>query len=275
MREPFESEKLQLQELNQRLGQYLMRTKQLEQENTSLISEINSIRKNRSGEWENKRMSELREMRRLVERLSFEKCKAEMERQKLRNELQMLQAMRSEEASVSKGVGTELKGCERQLHNALMTNGALEDRLIELENENKFLEDAHRKEVAHLRDQVHSRTARVVTQTYHAPPAVTMEEVQEYAANFTENWHGTLDMYRLEVEEIEESIKADQARLGDLQREKREYASQFKKLHDEIEKQTKVQLNLEEQVMNMQDNFRAEICNYQVGVKAKHKALYY
>ncbi|XP_043119877.1 synemin [Puntigrus tetrazona] len=263
MREPFESEKLQLQELNQRLGQYLMRAKQLEQENTSLISEINSIRKNRSGEWENKHMSELREMRRLVERLSFEKCRAEMERQKLRNELQMLQAMRSEEASVSKGVDTELKGCERQLHNALQTNGALEDRLIELENEYKFLEDAHRKEIAHLRDQVHSRTVRVVTQTYHAPPAVTMEEVQEYAANFTENWQGTLDMYRLKAEEIEESIRADQARLDDIQREKREYASQFKRLHDEIEKQTKVQLNLEEHLMNMQENFRAEICKYQ------------
>ncbi|XP_016367902.1 synemin [Sinocyclocheilus rhinocerous] len=263
MREPFESEKPQLQELNQRLSQYLMRAKQLEQENTSLVSEINSVRKNRSGEWENKHMSELREMRRLVERLSFEKCRAEMERQKLRNELQMLQAMRSEEASVSKGIDTELKACDRQLHNALKTNSALEDRLIELENEYKFLEDAHRKEITHLRDQVHSRTVRVVTQTYQAPPAVTMEEVQEYAANFTESWQGTLDMYRLKVEEIEESIKADQARLEDIQRDKRDYAAQFKRLRDEIEKQTQVQLNLEEQLMNMQENFGAEICKYQ------------
>ncbi|XP_067276649.1 synemin [Pseudorasbora parva] len=262
-REPFESEKLQLQELNQRLSHYLMRAKQLEQENTCLISEINSVRQNRSGEWENKHMSELREMRRLVERLSFEKCRAEMERQKLRNELQMLQAMRSDEASVGKGIDTELKGCERQLHHTLQTNCALEDRLVELENEYKFLEDAHRKETAQLRDQVHSRTVRVVTQTHHAPPAVTMEEVQEYAANFSESWQGTLDMYRLKVEEIEESIKADHARLEDIQREKRECASQFKRLRDEIEKQTQVQLNLEEQLVNMQDNFRAEICQYQ------------
>ncbi len=101
-----------------------------------------------------------------------------------------------------------------------------------------------------------------------------MEEVQEYAANFTESWHGTLDMYRLKVEEIEESIRQTKRGWATF-RGKREYASQFKKLHDEIEKQTKVQLNLEEQVMNMQDHFRAEICNYQVGVKAKHKVLYY
>lgn len=262
-REPFESEKLQLQELNQRLSHYLLRAKQLEQENTCLISEINSIRQNRSGEWENKHMSELREMRRLVERLSFEKCRAEMERQKLRNELQMLQAMRSEEASVGKGIGTELKGCERQFHHTLQTNAALEDRLVELENEYKFLEDAHRKETAQLRNQVHSRTVRVVTQTHHKPPAVTMEEVQEYAANFSESWQGTLDMYRLKVEEIEESIKADHARLEDIQREKRECASQFKRLRDEIEKQTQVQVNLEEQLVNMQDNFTAEISQYQ------------
>ncbi|XP_048023742.1 synemin [Megalobrama amblycephala] len=263
IKEPFESEKLQLQELNQRLSHYLMRAKQLEQENACLISEINSVRQTRSGEWENKHMSELREMRRLVERLSFEKCRAEMERQKLRDEFQMLQAMRSEEASVGKGIDTELKGCERQLHHALQTNGGLEDRLFELENEYKFLEDAHRKEIAQMRDQVHSRTVRVVTQMHHAPPAVTMEEVQEYAANFNESWQGTLDMYRLRVEEIEESIKADHARLEDIQREKREYASQLKRLRDEIEKQTQVQLNLEEQLVNMQDNFRAEISQYQ------------
>ncbi|XP_051579647.1 synemin-like [Myxocyprinus asiaticus] len=266
MRQPFESEKLQLQELNQKLSQYLMRAKQLEQENTCLISEINSIRQTKSGEWENKHMSELREMRRLVERLSFEKCRAEMEREKLRNELQMLHAMRSEEASVSKSIDSEIKGCERQLHHALQTNTALEDRLIQLENEYKFLEDAHRKEIAHLRDQVHSRTVRVVTQTHRAPPqlTVTMEEVQEYAANFAESWQETLDMYRLKVEEIEESIKADQARLEDIQREKREYASQFKMLRGEIEQQTQVQLNLEEQLMNMQENSRAEINQYQV-----------
>lgn len=262
-REPFESEKLQLQELNQRLSHYLMRSKQLEQENTCLISEINSIRQNRSGERESKHMSELREMRRLVERLSFEKCRAEMERQKLRNELQTLQAMRSDEASVSKSIGTELNGCERQLQNAIQGNSALESRLFELETEYKYLEDAHRKEVAHLRDQVRSRTVRVVTQTRPAPPAVTMEEVQEYANNFTENWQGTLEMYRLQVEEIEESIKADHARLEEIQREKREHASQFKRLRDEIEKQTQVQMNLEEQLVNMQDQFRAEITQYQ------------
>lgn len=263
-REPFESEKLQLQELNQRLGQYLLRSKQLEQENACLMSEINSIRQNKSGEWENKHMSELREMRRLVDRLSFEKCRAEMEREKLRSELQMLQAMRSDEAAVSKSIDTEVKGCERHLHHALQTNVELEDRLIQLENEYTFLEDAHRKEVAHLRDKVRSRAVRVVTQTYHAPP-VTMEEMQHYAANFTESCQETLDMYRLKVQEIEESIKADQARLQDIQREKKGYAAQFNRLREEIEKQTQVQLNLEEKIVTMQEQFRAEVNQYQVG----------
>ncbi|KAA0714964.1 Synemin [Triplophysa tibetana] len=259
---PFESEKLQLQELNQRLSQYLLRSKQLEQENACLTSEINSIRHNRSGEWENKHMSELRDMRRLMERLSFEKCRAEMEREKLRNELQMLQAMRSDEAAVSKSIDTEVKGWERELHHSLHTNVGLEDRLIQLENEYKFLEGAHRTEVNHLRDQVRSRAVRVVTQTYHAPP-VTMEEMQHYAANFTESCQETLDMYRLQVNEIEESIKADQAMLQDIQREKKEHAAQFNRLREEIKNQTQVQMHLEEKLMNTQEQFRAEVNQYQ------------
>lgn len=262
--EPFESEKLQLQELNQRLSQYLLRSKQLEQENACLTSEINSIRQNRSGEWDNKHMSELRDMRRLMERLSFEKCRAEMEREKLRNELQMLRAMRSDEAAVSKSIDTEVKGWERELHHSLQTNVGLEDRLVQLENEYEFLEGAHRTEVNHLRDQVRSRAVRVVTQTYHAPP-VTMEEMQHYAANFTESCQETLDMYRLQVNEIEESIKADQAMLQDIQREKKEHAAQFNRLREEIKNQTQVQLHLEEKLMNTQEQFRAEVNQYQVG----------
>ncbi|XP_030622747.1 synemin [Chanos chanos] len=263
-RRPFESEKLQLQELNHRLGQYLSRAKQLEQENAYLITEINKIRQDKSLQWENRNLAELREMRRMVEQLSFEKCNAEMEREKLRREIQIIQAMRSDVSKVNQGIDGELKGCERQLNQACQSNSALEQRLIELENEYKFLEDAHRQEITHFRSQVHSRVVPIATQTYHELPAVTMEEIQEYAQNLSESWMETFEIYRQRVEEIEESIKADQARLEDINREKMEYATELNKLRAEIEKQSKIQLTLEDQLIHMQENFRGEIDQYQM-----------
>ncbi|XP_041965929.1 synemin [Alosa sapidissima] len=263
-RRTFDNEKGQLQELNSRLSQYLSRAKQLEQENARLIVEINSIRQDRPAQWEHQHMAELRQMRRMVEQLAFEKSKAEMEREKLRQEFHMVKALCSEETAVSKGIGGELKSWEKELHQAHNTNAALEARLIELENEYRFLEDAHSQEIAHMRSQAHSRIVPVVTQTYHGPPAPSMEEVELYARSLSESWVDTYDMYRIRVEEMEQSIKADQARLEDMGREKMQYVSELNKLRAELDRHGQIQIHLEDQLMNMQEKFRADVNQYQV-----------
>ncbi|KAI4875801.1 hypothetical protein NFI96_017143 [Prochilodus magdalenae] len=263
-RRPFESEKLQLQELNHRLGQYLSRAKLLENENACLVAEINTIRQSSGGERDSQHMVELREMRRLVERLSFEKSKAEVEREQLRREFQSLQALRADECAISRGLGGELKDCEQQLLHAQHTNGALEQRLIELQNEYAFLEDAHRTDVAQLRSQVRSRVIPVVTEVHRGPQAVSMEEVEEYAHQLSESWMETLEMYRQRVEEMEEAVKEDQAKLEDFTRERMQYATELDRLRAELEKHAQLQLQLEEQLMNMHENFKGDVSQYQM-----------
>lgn len=260
----FESEKQQLQELNSRLAQYLSRTKQLEQENTHLIADINKLRQAKTAEWEPKYMGEMRDLRRMVGQLSFEKSQAEMEREKLWRELQMVQSLYSEQTEVCRDIGGELKGYEKELHFAHKTNDELQQRLFQLENEYKCMVDAHRQEKDHLRRQVDSRVVPIITQTYCGPPAATMEEVQEYARGLSEGWMETFEMYQLKVEEMEQSIKADQARLSDMQKEKMMYASELDKLRTEAEKQGQIQLRLEEQLMHMQEKFRVDFSEYQM-----------
>lgn len=260
----FESEKHQLQELNSRLVQYLSRTKQLERENSHLITEINKLRQAKTAEREPKYKGEMRDLRRMVGQLSFEKSQAEMEREKLWRELQMVQSLCSEQTDVCRDIGGELKGCGRELHLAHKTNTELQQRLLQLENEYKCSEDAHRQEMDHLRRQVESRVVPIITQTYRGPPAASVEEVQEYARGLSEGWIETFEMYQQKVEEMEQSIKLDQARLSDLQREKMLYASELDKLRTEAEKQGQVQMRLEEQLMHMQEKFRVDFGEYQV-----------
>ncbi|XP_018519533.1 synemin [Lates calcarifer] len=260
----FESEKHQLQELNGRLAQYLSRTKQLEQENAHLIAEINKLRQTKTVELEPKYKAEMRDLRRMVGQLSLEKSQAEMEREKLWRELQMVQSLCSEQTEVCRDISGELKGCENDLHSAHKTNAELQQRLFQLENEYKCLEDAHRQEMNHLRCQVESRVVPIITQSYRGPPVATVEEVQEYARDLSEGWIQTFEMYQQKVEEMEQSIKADQARLSDLQREKMMYASELDKLRKEAEKQGHIQLRLEEELMHMQEKFHADFSEYQM-----------
>ncbi|XP_062317646.1 synemin isoform X1 [Osmerus eperlanus] len=261
-RRTFETEKHQLQELNNRLGHYLSRTKILEQENACLITEINKLKQEKTLEWEHQYKAEMRELRRMVGQLAFEKSQAEMERERLWREFQMVQAMCSEETVVCKDIGGDIKGCEKQLQLAHNKNGALEERLLQLENECQCMEDAHRQEIDHLRNQVHSRV--VVTQKYLGPPAVSTEEVQEYARSVSESWIDTFEMYQKRVDEMEESVRADQARLDDLQREKMHYISELKKLRAEAENQSQIQIQIEEQLIHMQENYREDVNEYQM-----------
>ncbi|XP_008290204.1 synemin [Stegastes partitus] len=263
----FESEKHQLQELNSRLSQYLSRTKQLEQENAHLIAEINKLRQVRTADRQPNYKTEMQDLRRMVGQLSFEKSQAEMEREKLWRELQMVQSLRSEQTDVCRDISGELQGCEKELQHAHKTNHELQQRLVQLENEYKRLEDAHRQEMHQLRHQVESRVVPIITQTYRGPPAVSVEEVQEYARGLSEGWIETFDMYQQKVEEMEQSIKADQARLSDLQREKMLYACELDKMRKEAERQGQIQVRLEEQLMNMHEKFRVDFNDYQMIVE--------
>uniref|UniRef100_H3DPH9 Synemin, intermediate filament protein n=1 Tax=Tetraodon nigroviridis TaxID=99883 RepID=H3DPH9_TETNG len=263
----FEGEKQQLRELNSRLVQYLSRTKQLEQENVHLIAEINQLRQAKAAEWEPKYRDEMRDLRRMVAQLSFEKSQAELEREKLWRQLQLVQGLCSEQSEVCRDMSGELQGCEQELQRAHQTNDQLQQRLFQLQNERKRLEDAHRQGMDHLRVKVESRAAPIVTQTYRGPPAASMEEVHEYARDLSEGWIHTFEMYQRKVEEMEQGIREDQAMLCDLQREKMLYASELDKMRAEAEKQGQVQRRLEEQLMLMQERFRADCNQYQTVIE--------
>ncbi|XP_074533431.1 synemin [Halichoeres trimaculatus] len=263
----FDSEKQQLQQLNSRLAQYLSRTKQLEQENAHLISEINKLRQVRTAEREPIYKEEMRELRRMLSQISLEKSQAEMEKEKLWRELQMVKSLCSEQTDVCRDISGELQGCGMELRQAHKTNSELQQRLVQLENEYKRLEDAHRQEMLRLQRQVDSRVVPIITQTYRGPPAASMEEVQEYARGLSEGWMETFEMYQQKVEEMEQSIKADQVKLSDMQREKMLYVSELDKLHREAKKQGQVQVHLEDQLMNMQEKIQVDFNEYQMVIE--------
>ncbi|KAL4641909.1 synemin-like [Arapaima gigas] len=260
----FEHEKLELQELNQRLSQYLSRVKQLEEDNAFLVAEISAARHDRGVEWEKQHKAEVRELRRAVDQLAFEKSKAEVQRDQLRREVQVVQALLRQESGFCRDIDGELKGCKMQLQQSQLDNAALQERLFKLENECSCLEDAHRQEVARLRDALYSRGATVVAQSRHAPPAVSMEEMEQYALSLSEGWMETFEVYRKQVEDLEDSLRADEAKLEDLQRAKMQYVSELEKLRSRFEEESQLQAHLEEQLLKLQDSCGLELERYQV-----------
>ncbi|XP_023669869.2 uncharacterized protein [Paramormyrops kingsleyae] len=266
-RRTFENEKVQLQELNRRLSHYLSRVKHLEQENACLVKEISVVRNERTFEWEDQYLAELRELRTTVDQLAFEKSKAEVERERLRREFQTVQTLLFEESGMCRDIDGELKACKVQFQQAQAKNADLEDFLFQLENESRLLQEEHRREISHVKNTIYSRALSNVTQTYRAVPPITVEEVEQCALSMSDNCMEMFEVYRKRVEDLEESLRADEAKVEDLRREKNQYATDFEKLRYELEEQNRLQVHLEGQLKNTQDKYRGELDHYQMIVE--------
>ncbi|CAL8262143.1 unnamed protein product [Merluccius merluccius] len=268
----FEDDQHQLQELNDRLAQYLSRTKQLEDENARLAAEITTLRRARDPDRDPDSGyrcagGEMRDLRGLVGRLSSEKCRAEMETERLRRELCALHSLRSAGADARRGLGGELSGCEEELRRAGGSHASLERRLVQLEQERGRLEEKHREETARLRRQLDSSVVPIAVQYRRRQGGhqvgVSAEEMQRVARSVSEGWMGAFEVYQRRVEEIEGSIRSDRAMLDELQEEKMLYAAEFEKLRAEAHRQSQIQVHLEEQMGHMQDRFRMDFGQYQ------------
>ncbi|XP_077425559.1 synemin [Vanacampus margaritifer] len=264
-RRTFEADKQQLQQLNGRLTQYLTRTQQLERENARLLGEIKQLRQAQVTEREPRHKAEVRDLRRTMERVALEKSRAEMERERLCRELEMVRSLCSQQSDACRDIGGELHGREKELRAAQQNNALLHQSLLELQREYAFLEETHRQQMGQLRQQMDSQVnSKVVMQSYHGPPAASTEEVHEYARGMSEGWMQTFEIYQQKVEEMERAIQEDQVMLSDLQREKMLHTSELDKLRADAEKQGQLQMRLEGQLLHMQDKFSQDEGEYQM-----------
>uniref|UniRef100_A0AAV2KUI8 IF rod domain-containing protein n=1 Tax=Knipowitschia caucasica TaxID=637954 RepID=A0AAV2KUI8_KNICA len=197
--------------------------------------------------------------------MSLERSQAQMDRERLRRELESVRALCSEHTGVCEDVIGELRGCEQELNVAHRINGELQHRLRQVEGERARLEEAHMGAIQLLRQQVETRTIS----PYTGPRGslhllVTMEDVQDIAFGLSEGWVKTLDMYQLKVDEMEQAIQEDQACMCDLQREKVAYAAQLESMRGHVERQRQEQSRLEQQLVSMQEKFHIECEQYQM-----------
>lgn len=258
-----------MQELNCRLAQYLTRTKQLEQENATLIREISQLRSSTTAvgaQCEPRYKAEMRDLRRALDQLSLEKSQAEMERERLWRELQTVRSLCEEQTGVCQDITGELRGREEELGMAHRTNEELQHRLVQLERECARLEDAHRLEMDRLRRQVESRTAPPIHLLSSGPQqqSVSVEDVQEFAFGLSDGWVKTFDMYQQKVEEMERAVREDQTRLRDMEREKASYAAELDRIRAQAQQQGQVQVKLEQELAHMHHKFQTDCGEYQM-----------
>ncbi|KAJ1179560.1 hypothetical protein NDU88_004794 [Pleurodeles waltl] len=258
----------QLQELNSRLGVYLSRVRQLEQENQFLVEEIHSLRLDGEVEWKRGYEAEISLLRRQVEELTLEKSRAEIERDSLWQEFQLLQLLCEEVQAIRKELDQELARHRADLKQAEDGCRALEELLLRLDTEHRALAEACEHEVAELRGGVLGLTVQLVRREHRAASSLSLQEVESYAVQVSESWKETFRHYELKVEELEAMIRASGESLGDVDEEKRRYVLEIEDLRKEAEQLDRIRQSLEEELRNMREKFIVEVDEYQILIES-------
>ncbi|XP_038640145.1 synemin [Scyliorhinus canicula] len=266
---PFKStilqEKSQLQELNHRLESYLSRVRLLEQENQSLVTEIQHLRSEGRTEDRNVYVDEINRTRRELEELMFEKSKAEIQRRSLWHEIQELQTIRTTDQAALKNIGQQLDDYEKALQETETTNASLEGYILELRAECQILEEQHGRAKRGLREKLRQAPQVPVARGYHAAP-LTEEHFEHHALAVSALWEESFEIYKSKIEELETAVQKDRERGEELNEERVLVIKEIEALKKELEDQFNLQNQLEEVFLTFQQKHDLDMEEYQVAI---------
>lgn len=253
-------EKRELQELNSRLRVFVSRVRELEEENRFLARELAELREQ---ELIGLRVpeQELAWLRMQLEELSQAKLEAELERDGLRRELEQLQLLGAEVLATRRRLEPELAG-QRQLLQRLQGECvALEELLLQLQDEHGHLAERQRREAVEIRELRMDLAAL-------PPPlsALSLEELEEtYEMLLSQSCQETLLRYQEQIQRLQEQeAQRSRENLDLLREESRQCRQHLEDLHRQGQELCGLRERLEQELLAMQDRHGAEVEEYQV-----------
>ncbi|XP_061675439.1 nestin [Syngnathoides biaculeatus] len=249
-------EKRQMLDLNCRLQSYLSRVKLLEEENTLLAQEIQTLRHGHRGASvrEKSLKEDLQWARAQLEDVWRARVYAQMEVCRLSDELQMVEHHRLKEAREQAEVRAKIEVSRKELGEEHGAHRWLKEKVKQLEQELEHLVRSHEEDVAHLE----------ATLSHSAQPCFTPTPDLSHLEEEFCQWASTAcqeraETYQAQLDQLEECLKETGDRLCEMERHKNKYQSQLRALERERISEGDVKKHLEETALHQREEHRQQI----------------
>ncbi|NXP75820.1 TANA protein, partial [Ramphastos sulfuratus] len=263
-------ESLQMWDLNKRLEAYLARVKFLEEENEALRAEIRSAEGGPVGEpWRAKYEEELRALREQLDLLFREKCKAELTRDSLCQEVEKVSSRWQKEQEAREEAKKELKLRRKELEEERGAQLWLKEKAAQLQKEVETLLEVHQEEKAELEQEVCNLSQSL--ESFRGAPAAAFQpgEVEDYSKRLSEIWKGAVETYKAEVSQLEGSLCRAKENLWKVVEDKQQCQLQLRRLEKELEGLRGQKELLEENLARQWQEQRGEAEKLQVGGRGR------
>ncbi|XP_061573359.1 nestin [Cololabis saira] len=260
-------EKQQMLNLNRRLETYLSRVKLLEEENTMLAREIQTMRHNNQGASVRRKdlEEELLRARLEVDAAWRDKVLTEMEIGKLTEDLQTLNLQRQREAQAQVTAKKKLEQSRKEMEEEQRAQIWLREKVNQLEHEMRLVIQTHGEDVAHL--EVELTRSRAVMPQRSAQRATQAPELlvmgQELSQKANRAWQEAAEAYQGQLARLEESLDQAKSRLNQVGQEKLECQLNIQALKKEMASAQDVRLHLDKTVTQKRDRYCQEIQQFQ------------
>ncbi|XP_051779262.1 nestin [Erpetoichthys calabaricus] len=235
-RQQLGQEKYQMWDLNKRLESYLSRVKFLEEENDFLRGEIQHLKRNQDARsWKSEFEEELCQARQKLEDAWKELDKAEMDKDRMSEEVDLLRSKRQKEQEAQGAIKKQLSDMKKALEEERRAQIWLKEKAAQLEQELLLEVEAHQDDSSSVKAQI-SAAAPVLTQSTYAHHSLQVEDFGKcYAERASEMWKAMTEAYDHQISHLEESLAQAKAQLIQVSEEKKANCLRLQGLTKELE----------------------------------------
>ncbi|XP_076835827.1 vimentin [Brachyhypopomus gauderio] len=250
------NEKEEMQVLNVRFAGYIEKVQALEQRNAALRAELEVLQGRFKGgpsglseEYEAK----FKEVRDLIEALTAEKGRADIERGYLEEEVEMWRLKLDEELALKEEAESILREFRQDVDNATLQKADLEKQVEQLVAEIEFLKKLHDEEVADLLKQIEESKVTVELDSDRPDLAAYLRKMRaEIEAVAARNVQEAEKWYKGKFDTLKEHASKHEGQMKTMKEEISTFRNQVTDLQNQIDGLRARNASLEQQLEDME-----------------------